>query len=562
MLKKRLYSIVQPLFSTTSFYFLSSIFILIFSSWLMFHTFSYDAKKSNILIAGKAFSDFGAHIPLIRSFSLGDNWPPQYPIYPGEPIRYHFLFYFFVGMLEKAGIRIDWALNIPSIIGFAGFLIALGTLAYLLFRDKRIVILSVIFTLFNGSLTFLRFFKEHPLSVNTPLEIFKNNTFPSFAPWGDGDITAFWNLNIFTNQRHLGMAFFFILLTMVLLVIAQNWRLKKQLWILPVLVAVNTILPWFHQPALLMVIIISSFYFVLFKNLRVLILLIAIFSEITIFPQIRGFNNASNNILWYPGYLIHDQLNPIRFISYWFNNIGLHLILIPLGWLIAPWKVKKATLPIFAIFFLGFGWKFSVEIAANHKFFNFFLSVGSILSAYTIIASWNAIKKKVRNIFLLFPLFIALCSLLIALTLSGVIDLFPVINDGYMTVEDIPKNEAATWIKNNTPPDAIFLNSSFFFHPASLAGRKIFLGWPYFSWSAGYSGKRSEEMKIMYESHDPQVFCPLFKKYNISYLTAEEIINDYNLPHINPLQFMTIAHPVYTKDKIFIFSVSSLCPNP
>src|SRR4030042_3640834 len=99
------------------------LIILIFccltiSSYLMFRTFSYDTQTSSILIASKLWSDFSAHIPLIRSFSLGQNWTPQYPIFPGEPIRYHFLFYLLVGMLEKIGIRIDWALNIPSLIGF------------------------------------------------------------------------------------------------------------------------------------------------------------------------------------------------------------------------------------------------------------------------------------------------------------------------------------------------------------------------------------------------------------------------------------------------------------
>ena len=80
-------------------------------TWTLFHTFSYDKKSDSMLIALKAWSDFGAHIPLIRSFSLGDNYPIESPIFPGEPIKYHFGFYYIVGLLEKFGTRIDFALT-------------------------------------------------------------------------------------------------------------------------------------------------------------------------------------------------------------------------------------------------------------------------------------------------------------------------------------------------------------------------------------------------------------------------------------------------------------------
>ena len=111
-------------------------FLLLFSFFLMVRTFSYDAKTNSMLIATKAWSDFGSHIPLIRSFSMGDNYSrlfngqaPEYPLFPGEPIRYHFLFYALVGLLEKTGIRIDWALNIPSALGFFFLMVMIWVLA-------------------------------------------------------------------------------------------------------------------------------------------------------------------------------------------------------------------------------------------------------------------------------------------------------------------------------------------------------------------------------------------------------------------------------------------------
>ena len=49
---------------------------------------------------------------------------------------------------------------------------------------------------FNGSLTFVDFFKKHPLNAGSVLDIVSAQHFTNFAPWDGNDIAAFWNLNI------------------------------------------------------------------------------------------------------------------------------------------------------------------------------------------------------------------------------------------------------------------------------------------------------------------------------------------------------------------------------
>ena len=91
--------------------------LFIFSSFLMWKTFRVNSS-GNMQVATRVWSDFAATIPLIRSFSYGSNFPIQYPIFAGPPIRYHFVFFAVVGFLEKIGLRIDWALNGLSVLGF------------------------------------------------------------------------------------------------------------------------------------------------------------------------------------------------------------------------------------------------------------------------------------------------------------------------------------------------------------------------------------------------------------------------------------------------------------
>ncbi len=493
---------------------------LFFSSWLMFHTFSYDTENTSMQIATKAWSDFAAHIPLIRSFSLGNNWPPEYPLFPGEPIRYHFLFYFLVGCLEKAGVRIDFALNIPSIIGFAGLMIGIAVLAHKLFQDKQITILSVLFFLLNGSLSWMRFFVTHPPSVHTLHDITTNMAFPSFAPWGDGDISAFWNLNIYTNQRHLGAAFSLALLFIGILLSMEKLPWKKQKLLLIPAIAILAILPYFHQPILIILALFMLCYFALFPKLRTALFLIGAFGMLCIIPQLFSLLSGTKTVHFAAGYLMTAPITAYTILWYWIQNIGLHFFLIPLGWLLAPPRIKKITIPLLFLFLIPNLFQFAIEMAANHKFFNFYLIIGNILSAYAVVRIYTYTWKNPLLRFLS-----RICALTCGffLIFSGVIDFFPIVNDTHGRLEDIPRNETATWIRDNTPPDAVFLNSSYLFHPASIAGRKIFQGWPYFSWSAGYNTHNREmDVQTLYETQNADLFCSLIQKNRISYITYQE----------------------------------------
>lgn len=550
------------------------LFCVIFSSWLMFHTFSYDGTSHDIRIAYKLWSDFGAHIPMIRSFSMGDNLERfmhgsvAYPIFPGEPIRYHYLFYMLVGALERLGVRLDLALNIPSSIGLSTLLFSLYYLAWKLTGSKATGILTVLFFLFNGSLGFIRFFTLHPLSMNSLSDIAHVKDFPSFAPWGPGQITAFWNLNIYTNQRHLAAAFSLIVLFILTCMHLSKLHWKKQVpWAIGWGLLFG-LLPTFHQPALLILAIIMMVYFVSFPSIRVFLLLTGILSLGLIVPQLYATRGGSSPIEWYPGYTIHNELAAEKGIlqklahiaSYWWENLGLHSILILSGLFFLPKKSRLYLLPIIPLFIIPNLVKFSVEASANHKFFNFVLILGSISTAHVLVQLWTKTLKQKFIALQVLGIYISI-FLLVLLTMSGVIDMFVIINDTKGTLPDTGKNAVATWIRQNTPPSSIFLNSNYLYHPASLAGRSIFLGWPYFAWSAGYKENRMPVMNIMYETRDSQIRCRLLNKYNISYVTVEEVKNDTNLPRIDLQYYLQTYTPIYKSERsdYAIFTTASLC---
>jgi len=541
----------------------------------MFHTFSYDAQNHSIQIAFKLWSDFGAHIPLIRSFSMGDNLTrffhgtTQYPIFPGEPIRYHYLFFMLVGILERLGVRIDWALNVPSALGFASLLVLLYLIAKRLFHSKAVGFLTLIFFLFNGSLAFLRFFSLHPLSAQTGSDIIRANQFPAFAPWGPGLISAFWNLNIYTNQRHLAPAFAMVLCFLYIIIKDQKYTPKQQILRAIPWGIIFGVFPYFHPPSLLILAICMICYFFLYPNSRVFLFTVGVITLCISIPQMYHVQSEVKAVAWYPGYIFHNEVVSLRslpqmlwyMVVFWWQNLGLHSIFILLGFFLISKNARRALIPILPIFLVPNFFKFSVEASANHKFFNFVLMLGAMITAYVLISFVHKAKRQKHLIItLLMTGLVGVVTLF--LILSGVIDFFVIFNDTKGNLPDIPTNKEATWIKNNTPPNAIFLNSGYLYHPASVAGRAIFLGWPYFPWSAGYKENRMPIMNVMYETRDQKERCDLLAKYNISYITVEDVKNDVNLPRIDLAYFLNRYKPVYlsTNQRFAIFTTQELCP--
>jgi hypothetical protein len=486
-----------------------AFFIISYS--LMWKTFWIDTN-GNMQIAAKVWSDFAATIPLTRSFSFGSNWPPQYPIFAGPPIRYHFVFFAIVGFLEKSGMPLDWALNSLSILGFTSLLILIYLAGKIIFKSRTVGTLSVIFFLFNSSLSFLNFFEKKPLSLSSLADIISNSTFASFGPYDGGIVSAFWTLNIYTNQRHLALAYA-VYVFIILLIFKWNQNPKEfslaKASILGIFVG---FFPFIHLAVFSVIGITLIIFFLLYPKIRLKILYSGLIALSLAIPQIiyMGAGDISVNYL-NPGYLI-ENLNVISFIKYWFFNLGILTILAPIGFVLADKNQRKIAIPFIILFTAGNIFQFSPEIAANHKFFNLFVLGADLFAAYFVTRLWkmNFFGK------------VATLPLVFFMIFSGIIDIFPITNDSTITLTDTPNNQTAKYIVENIPKDSTFLNSSFLYDPVNLAGRKVYLGWPYFSWSAGYdTGARFNLMNEMLSLSDKDKSCRLLDEENIDYIEIE-----------------------------------------
>lgn len=514
--------------------------------WKTFHL----TPTHDIKIASKLWSDFSATLPLIRSFSYGANLPPEYAIFAGPPIRYHFGFFLLVGFLEKAGTPLDWALNIPSSLGFFFLLAMIYLVGKHVFKSKILGIISVILTLFNGSFAFLEFFKKYPLSANTFNDIVKNTTFAAFGPFDGSIVSAFWNLNIYTNQRHLAASYGFLLF--LILFIYHNSQNPKKFTINKVVFLGLMIgfFPFLHMATFGMMGITLLMYLLIFTNLRKKVLIAGIVAFCVALPQIiyMGPSQVEINLIK-PGYLV-ENLSFINFVKYWFLNLGLVTILAPLGFIIADSEKRKLFLPFLFFFVIGNVFQFTPSMIDNHKFFNIFAISANLFSAFLILNVW---KKIVWARIFVLPVFLII-------TISGIIDFFPILNDRYIVIEDVPKNKTASFILNHTPPNSVFLNAEYIFDDASIAGRKTYLGWPYFPWSLGYDvDTRLENLQKVLNSTDKTFICNFLKSQGVNYIevkrppTIERVNTDYDFFNNNFIE-------IYRKDnQLVIYDLDKSC---
>ncbi len=522
--------------------------IIIFSWWLMSSTFGY--KDGHLIVASRAWSDFSAHIPLIRSFSVGDNSELAYPQFANDKMHYHYLFYYFVAILEKIGLNIGWALNLLSVFGLSLMLWLVYKIGRLVSGRKLAGVLAVILVMFNSSLTYVDYLNEHWAWPGLVTDLFSLKEFVNFGPWNGDKISAFWHWNIWTNQRHLPFSFALMLVVMWPLLKAvfskgkEKLNLKVWLWLIW---GIMISLPFFNQAAYVMTVIFIVMWFLLNKKIWADYAYLYFFALLYSIPSFVFYWGDSEIAVEF-GYLAKQE-NFLSILGYWLWNIGVYCLLWPVLLKSAKPALKKLGIIAVVYFVLANTFRLSADMINNHKLINMFIVFTVWLTADWWLRVW-AQRKKLR------PLLVVL---LLSLTLSGVIDAFPIINDYQGRIPDYQQRPLGQWVVANTEPDSIFLTTEFFYHPVNLAGRKTYLDYGYFAWSLGYPSRQRRKLlsKIFASEISQQSWCGLMNQEGIDYLAI-------SLPPADEIDVQSSwiwqQKPVFAQDENHkVFAVKKIC---
>jgi DNA-binding beta-propeller fold protein YncE len=553
-------------------------------SWMMFASFN--SKGSKLQIANPEYSDFGPNTALMQSFAVGHNFPTEYPHFSGDRIRYHFLFYFQAGNLEFLGLDPAWSLNLLSITTLVAMLVVVMTLGEVLFNSRAVGRLGSLLFFFFGSLAYVPFLQKQA-SVRSAIQAITHQReyLQTIFPYR-GEAWGTWSQVTYLNQRHFASAIGILLLVLVFLVIRYRAVAVKraeaqaasdtisappnavpdtapvsvsgdpsglegvrepQIEMPSVSVATQptertaitaepffatlppfifsgvllSLLPMWNSAAFLAAAAILGVLFILCPQ-RLQMIGLGVTAGLIALPQMLYLSTGSGRAhmpkLLHWGYTI-DHPTAANVVKYLGFTFGAKWLLIALALIFATSLQRRFFLAVLSLLAVAFCFQFTIEVLANQKFIHIWVIIANLFVAFALWRLWHFSLGGTT----LPGKFAAVLTTLLIIP-GGIIDFFPVHNTGWSEVTY--KNDALIdWLKKNTTPREIFLTDRFVNHPILMAGRRVFYGWPYYSWGAGYdASKRDRVYTALFEGRDPWKVYHLLKENGIKYVAYDNAI--------------------------------------
>jgi DNA-binding beta-propeller fold protein YncE len=547
-------------------------------SWMMFASFN--TKGGKLQIANPEYSDFGPNTALMQSFAVGHNFPTEYPHFSGDRIRYHFLFYFEAGNLEFLGLDPAWSLNLLSIATLVAMLAVVMTLGEVLFNSRAVGRLGSLLFFFFGSLSYVPFLRKQG-SVRAAIQAIthQRDYLQTIFPYR-GEAWGTWSQVTYLNQRHFASAIGILLLVLVFLVMRYRLVAAKraearpsagtmtaqpnglpetappsasdsltrheevpepQTEMLSVSIATESrqetaftaepfiatlrpfifsgvllgLLPMWNSAVFIAAAAILGLLFILCP-LRLQMLALAAAAGFIALPQMLFLSTGSGRAhmpkLLHWGYTI-DHPTAANVAKYLGFTFGFKWLLIALALVFATNLQRRFFLAVLSLIAVAFCFQFTIEVLGNQKFIHIWVIIANLFVAFALWRLWHLSLSGTT----LLGKFAAIVTTLLIVP-GGVIDFFPIHNTGWSEVT-YRNDPLIDWLNKNTTPREIFLTDRFVNHPLLMAGRRVFYGWPYYAWSAGYDASKRDRLYLeLFENRDPWKVYRLLKENGIKYV--------------------------------------------
>ena len=243
---------------------------------------------------------------------------------------------------------------------------------------------------------------------------------------------------------------------------------------------------------------------------------------------------------FYWGYIVDDPnlFNVARYLAFTF---GPKLLLVAFAFVLVTWRERRVLIAFVVLAAVAFFLQLSVEVLANHKFINAWLIVANLFVAYGLIRLWQA-----RSVLAVPARFVAL-GLVVIIVAGGVIDLMPVKNQFVIRV-GMQGDRLFDWVRDETDRNAVFLTDLHVVHRILLAGRRIYFGWPYYAWSAGYDvSQREGWYRGLFADRSPRDVVEKLQAAGIDYVAFDDGLRERGFAQrMNQEVFDRYLEPVFT----------------
>src|SRR6266481_3828001 len=289
---------------------------------------------------------------------------------------------------------------------------------------------------------------------------------------------------------------------------------------------------------------------------------LAIISGVIALPQMlylsAGSGRAHMPKLLHWGYTI-DHPTVANVAKYLGFTFGFKWLLIALALVFATNLQKRFFLAFLSLIAVAFCFQFTIEVLANQKFIHIWVIIANLFVAFALWRLWHVSLAGTT----LPGKFAAIAATLLIIP-GGIIDFFPIHNTGWSEVA-YRNDPLIDWLNKNTTPRDIFLSDRFVNHPILMAGRRVFYGWPYYAWSAGYNASNRDRVYTeLFESKDPWKVYHLLKENGIKYVGYDNAIRQAQfIKRPNQEMYATYFPKVYDADKyngLVIYKVPDTAP--
>lgn len=532
-----------------------------FITYMMFYVFY---MKDGILYSGlTVYGDYAPHTAMMRSFSMGNNFPTQYPHYGGADVKYHFMFQFLAGNLEYLGMRMDIAYNIVSIASLAGFLMLLYQLALRITGKMCCGVLTIFLFFFRSGMAFFRFVWEH-IQAGNLLETLDENV--SFIGYTTNENWGLWNFNVYLNQRHLAFGLLMVTLALYLfmdwleagtmheekgfvwmrerLFSKEGWRSRNLEQALLMGLFLGLCAFWNGAAVIGGLLILCGF--AVFSDGKLDYLIMAV---VTIFfsylqTKIFIFGSAMSPKI-YLGFLAEDKTvwGVVKYL-FWMSGVFF------LGLLVLVWFMRRRERAILLGFIFPTVFAFVLlmtpDINVNHKYIMISYAFLTIFWAWAIGNLWTGERVK-RNVQIAdeikteasqpdvkagrgrkirkFAGKILAVILIICLSITGIYDFAVIVKgNGPGRRVTVNMNSALTsWLAEHLDKNDLLLTPEYSMNEVTMSGVMLYCGWPYYAWSAGYdTNYRAAQAVTIYTTSDSETLKNTVKQEKITYILFEE----------------------------------------
>jgi len=528
--------------------------VVVCGAWTLHFLSQAYVYKADGLWAGyvNIWGDWAAHLSFAGSFAYGHNFPPQFPIDPGNHLGYPFMIDFLAATLVPSGSHLTSALVLTS--GLLG--LALPAVLYLAAQrfagGRAAAAIAVFVFLLSGGLGFVYLLTDVQHGglgalLHLPREYTLNR-----------DINYQWLnpvLAYSVPQRSTLFGFSLALIALVLLWIAVRERLGWRPFLFAGVVA--GAMPVFHVHAFGTVLALSLFWAAFNRRrewLAFFIPALAIGVPLVVWmlpPANNSECGAGPSLAHYcieMGWLTDGDFWP----WFWIKNTS---VFIPL--LIAAQFARRWFPTGFGKWFAPMWLWFLVPNVIvlqpwdwdNTKFFIFWALLGSVMVGGLLAGLFKRGPGA--------ALFAAV--LLVLLALSGALDLArasdPTVSS-YQFV-DAKGLQVADWARQNTSPNAVFAVADEHNNPiATLSGRRILVGYSGWLWTYGLADfvQKGADQRLILEGA-PNT-ADLVDKYGISYVLIgpQELADPRNA---NIAYWDQNGTRVYTNGEYSVYKVSA-----